>query len=343
MIRLPNRRQRWLILGVLIVSLAVLKWAITVLRPSDEERVQEAIETYQALGVPTPYPSELRRTFFPNRLNLPTYATKLGDQWFIVDSYNNRILYSPRADIPVDKWQIMDNDLSRPHSIAFDGRFYVVDDTDAHAVRVYIKTKAGFIRHQSFYDVGAKPHRVILDPKTGKFHVLASASQEMVELVPDGDKLKLARRIPLLSIQGLYTRSFRIIDGYVWLLSSNGVISIVDQRDNNYREVERYLVPAELSNMNDLIKVGNRIYLTATMGKLSWCEGEPRITKNEKVLKCFSLSGQIEYVGNPYMISLVGDRLILSIIAGGDSLIQIFLNPDGSISKWSYLIDPHTY
>ncbi|MEJ2177879.1 MAG: hypothetical protein P8Y12_07990, partial [Gammaproteobacteria bacterium] len=193
---------------------------------------------------------------------------------------------------------------------------YVVDDTDAHAVRVYLKTPTGFKKHQAITDIGARPHRVMFDQYSKKFFVLASSTQEMVELVRKDDRLIMSRKVPLQSIQGIYTRSFRFIGDHIWLFTSAGVVSVIDYRNGSYQEVNRYSLPESLSNLNDFIIVGDRVYVTATLGKLVSCPFSHVAAEGGQIAGCSSLAGRIGYIGNPYYFSIVNGQLILSVVAG---------------------------
>ena len=63
-------------------------------------------------------------------LSVPTYITKLDDQYFIVDCYHNQVIYHDNLTDPLYLWKVMTNDLSMGHTIASDGNVYLIDDTE---------------------------------------------------------------------------------------------------------------------------------------------------------------------------------------------------------------------
>ena len=45
-------------------------------------------------------------------LSVPTYITKVEDCYFIVDCYNNQVIYHDNLTDPLYEWYIMTNDIS---------------------------------------------------------------------------------------------------------------------------------------------------------------------------------------------------------------------------------------
>lgn len=63
-------------------------------------------------------------------LKLPAQITRQGDYYFIVDTYNDQVLYASDLWKPIGAWRVMDRKLNKPHAIASDGSMYLVVDTD---------------------------------------------------------------------------------------------------------------------------------------------------------------------------------------------------------------------
>ena len=51
-------------------------------------------------------------------LSVPTYITKVDDTYFIVDCYNNQVIYHDNLTDPLYEWQIMTNHLAMGKNIA---------------------------------------------------------------------------------------------------------------------------------------------------------------------------------------------------------------------------------
>ena len=116
---------------------------------------------------------------FDSRLSVPTYVTKITDTWFIVDCYHNRVIYSDSLDTPLNEWNIMTSDATRPHTIASDGNVYMIDDTDNNRILIFEKVDDKFIHTQSFYDIGIRPHYTVYDRNTDTFYVWSSMTGEL--------------------------------------------------------------------------------------------------------------------------------------------------------------------
>lgn len=293
----------------------------------------------------------LQRTFYPDRLNLPTMLTRVDDLWFVVDSYNNRVLYSDRLDRHIRDWHILDHRLSRPHTIASNGNLFVVDDTDANAVRVYrrqAQTASSdmsedaidnqFRLVQIIQNTGIRPHRVLFDPATEQFLVLAADSQEMFVFDPGRDGLRLQTRVALPSISGMYTRSFRLMGDEMWLLTGAGNISVVSYRDNSFREIRKISVPPEYGSLNDLWFQNGKYYLTATMGKFGRCE------LGQEGMHCVDAIDQVPGASNPYLFSDLiqcngRSTVFLGLVGGKDTILSLQFDDEGSISESGMLFE----
>ena len=72
-------------------------------------------------------------------LSVPTYITRLDDQYFIVDCYHNQVIYHDNLTDPLYLWKVMTNDLSMGHTIASDGNVYLIDDTENNRILIMEK------------------------------------------------------------------------------------------------------------------------------------------------------------------------------------------------------------
>lgn len=267
-------------------------------------------------------PNLVKRTFRPGRLYLPTAIEKLDGQYFVVDCYNNRVLYSSDLAVPISDWQVLDDQLSRPHSIASDGRYFVVDDTEAHRIKVYQREGEGFSLIQSIGNVGSRPHRVRYDPATKAFYVLASTSQAITKLVAGNDGLEVSytRKLPFLG--SAYTRSFSIMDGNMVFVSGPGVLTIAEYDDDSYRLLQSLAVPDEYRSMNDLMRIGDAYYISASLNRMLRCESLTDLPES----RCRSVYDQLPFRGNPYYFSRFDGNVYVTELTGRDDILMFQVN-----------------
>ena len=76
-------------------------------------------------------------------LNVPTYITKVDGMFFIVDCYNDQVIYHHRLADPLYEWHVMTSDISKGHTLASDGQVYVIDDTENNRLMAFQKTHEG--------------------------------------------------------------------------------------------------------------------------------------------------------------------------------------------------------
>ncbi len=278
-----------------------------------------------ALPAPGRDPALYQRAFHPQRLYLPTLIEKYGDRYFIVDSYNNRVLYSADLDAPISAWEILDAKLSRPHSIASDGRWFLVDDTDADRVNVYAAAAGGYTLVKHIAGLGRRPHRVLYDPGVRAFFVLASESQQISRLRTQGADLIVEHTRHLPFLNGAYTRSMSIIDGRMWFVSGPGAVIVVNHRSGNYDVLETIPVSHRYASMNDLTRIQGVYYLTATMNRMARCADLVALREDrcESVYEAFGLRG------NPYYFSQFDGQVFLGEVAGRDAIVVFQPTADG--------------
>jgi hypothetical protein len=203
-------------------------------------------------------------------LSVPTYITKIEDYWYIVDCYHNRVIYNEDLETPLNSWMMMCSDVNQPHTLASDGKVYLIDDTENNRVLVYEKRDEKLINTQIFNEVGNRPHFTVYDDFSDTFYVWSSESGELYcfRHTPDSTRLYLTdiRRIDQLS--STYVRSFTIIDGDIYFvsgISKDGSAPQILQCDLNTLAVKKsYPVPDELAGMVQITPVGNEFYITVS-------------------------------------------------------------------------------
>ena len=280
---------------------------------------------------------------YDNKLSVPTYVTRIDDTWFIVDCYHNRVIYSDSIDKPLDEWYIMSSDATRPHTIASDGKVYMIDDTDNHRVLIYEKIDGKFIHTQSFYDIGTRPHYTIYDETTDTFYVWSSMTGELFcfRTDPSTNRVYLTDKKQIESLNGIYVRSFSIIDGDIYIVSGvsdKGAEATVLCCDLSTFEVENtYSVPDELAGMVQITKIQDYYYISTSTDKAGNQDVATIVrTKSldelssgnyEDIYSTYFLGG-----GTPYYMSCVDDTYFLTEHRLTDHSVWSFKVEDNEIT-----------
>ncbi|MBO5057533.1 MAG: hypothetical protein J6C64_14435 [Lachnospiraceae bacterium] len=257
---------------------------------------------------------------FPS-LSVPTYITKIKDNYFIVDCYNNQVIYHPNLTDPLYEWQIMTNDISMAHTIAGDGLVYLIDDTESNRILVMTEDvnengQPIFIPFQEFTEIGVRPHYIIYDERTDTFYAWSSESGEMFLFRHPKDDphmyLTEIRSIP--SLNGVYVRSFTIVEDTIYFVSGNS--SIIEADLTDFKIKKEYPVPDELAGMIQLTPIEDYFYITVSTDITGNQDYATIIrVKNLKDLK----KGKYEDVyknfiggGTPYYLTKIDDTWYLT-------------------------------
>lgn len=210
-------------------------------------------------------------TFYPVQQNsyrgvlVPTQLTKIGDTFYLVDSYHNQILYSTAYGVSSRSWNVMSTDFSQPHAIAGDGVVYLVADTENHRVVSFVKDPDGFTELQVFDHIGVRPHYVVYDESTKLFYVWSSMTGEMYlfRRKPDTAEVYLEKVMQVRELYGKYVRSFTIEGDQIYFPCVHDS-SIVAVDKETFRVNNIYPVPENLAGMVQLVKIQNYYYLTVS-------------------------------------------------------------------------------
>lgn len=205
---------------------------------------------------------------FPS-LSVPTYITKVEDTYFIVDCYNNQVIYNDNLTDPLYEWKIMTNDISMGHTLASDGTVYLIDDTENNRILVMEKIKNDngqdvFAPTQEFLNIGDRPHYIIYDEYTDTFYAWSSQSGEMFLFrhAKGNSRMYLTEIRSIPSLNGVYVRSFTIIEDDIYFVSGN---SNIIQADLYSFEIEKeYPVPDQIAGMIQLTQIEDYFYITVS-------------------------------------------------------------------------------
>lgn len=257
---------------------------------------------------------------FPS-LSVPTYITKVKDNYFIVDCYNNQVIYHQNLTDPLYEWQIMTNDVSMAHTLASDGLVYLIDDTENNRILIMEEDvnengQTIFVPTQEFTGIGDRPHYVIYDEPTDTFYAWSSESGEMFLFRhPENDTrmyLTEVRSIP--SLNGVYVRSFTIVEDTIYFVS--GSSSIIEADLRTFKVKKEYPVPDTLSGMIQLTPIGDYFYITVSTDVTGNQDYATIIrTKSLKDLEKGNYEDIYHYFiggGTPYYITQIEDTFYLT-------------------------------
>jgi len=252
-------------------------------------------------------------------LYTPTFITKIEGVYFIVDCWHHRVLYSEKLQADIPDWRTLTDRIQGGHSIAGNGRLYVVDDTDHSSLRVFRKTDAGFVQTQQLLNVTGRPHYVLYDAPSATFYVIASTEADLYLFQDRNGTLAQTEKIHLPALDGSYTRSFSIIDGDWFFISGSGPgrITRMDMSVRPFRVKAVYSVPEPLGGMNFIAKIGSYYYLsfyTDVSGQLRpnfiRCRDLDRLAKGEYE----GLYDKLGFRGTPYYLAAFDHRYFVTEI-----------------------------
>lgn len=254
-------------------------------------------------------------------LNVPTYITKVEDTYFIVDCYNNQVIYHNNLADPLYEWQVMTNDISMGHTLASDGLVYLIDDTENNRILVMEKGKnengqAVFIPSQEFLNIGNRPHYILYDEYTDTFYAWSSQNGEMYLFrhAKDDPRMYLTEVRSIPSLANVYVRSFTIMDDRIYFVSGNS--SIIEADLYSFKIKNEYPVPPEMAGMIQLTRIQDYYYITISTDSSGSQDYATLI--RVKDLKDLS-SGQYEDIyqnfiggGTPYYMTRIDDSWYLT-------------------------------
>lgn len=220
-------------------------------------------------------PEEFAKTYepiknFDKELSVPTFVTKVDDTYFIVDCYHNRIIYSKEMGIPLDQWYIMSSDMTQPHTLASDGKVYMADDTENNRILIFEKFDDKFVNTQSIYNVGTRPHYTVYDKTTDTFYVWSSVTGELYcfRHTADSTRICLTEIRKISQLDGIYVRSFSIIDGDIYFVSgvspSGTAAKIYRCSLEDLSIKETYDIPDNLAGMAQITRIKDYYYITTS-------------------------------------------------------------------------------
>lgn len=197
-------------------------------------------------------------------LSIPTYFTKIGNLYFLVDCYHNQIIYHDNLKDSLTEWTVMTDEINRGHTLASDGVVYLTDDTENNRVLVFEQQDGIFVLTQIFSEIGNRPHYIIYHEATDTFYVWSSMSGEMYlfRRNPEDNRTSLTEIRRIESLDGIYVRSFTILDNDIYFVSGDSCILRADL--DTFEILESYPVPDSMAGMIQLTKIQDYYYITVS-------------------------------------------------------------------------------
>jgi len=337
--------------------------AVEDLRPSIEEEMALVESEFEPVKSQEEIEQlEVKKNPFTN-LNVPTDVEKIGDTYFIVDCYNNQVIYSDDIQAPLSEWNVMCDDMSEGHTIASDGEVYLIDDTENNRVLVYRKVGDKFLFVQTLNHIGERPHYIRYDEKSDAFYVLSSMTGELYILKSRGyentdqnekinenmenaatDHVNEAQNTGgeiyvedikrFDNLAATYCRSFTILGNKIILPASNGLIL-----EASFPECEvsaTYQAPGEVAGLVQVYAIDDILYITvSTDGEGSQDHATILSTRSFSELQegnyvdlYDALEPERASVGTPYNISAFDGHYYLVEHRHGHGLFQFDVEED---------------
>jgi ABC-type polysaccharide/polyol phosphate transport system ATPase subunit len=285
------------------------------------------------------------------QLYTPTHIEKIGNEYFIVDCWHQRVIYNYNLKDPIKEWKTLSDNLGNPHSISSDGDVFMVDDTNGNEIRVFVRNGGGFKQTQILDRVGESPNRIVFDDQSQLFYGISAMSQHVFVLKNNGDKVVDEKVIRLGYLQeSSYIRSIRIIEGELFFVSGPGKIIVADYLNSPFDKIREYNVPFELRGMNDIMKIGSYYYLSVYQNGSG--EVAPKLvrTKDLSDLETSNyedLHETLNLKGVPYSFSFFDERVflteidtysrIISFVVTNDEIIDLQVHYDAGTASNSSL------
>jgi len=192
-------------------------------------------------------------TTYQDRLYTPTQIAKLFGTYFIVDCWHHRILYSKKITTRLSDWNVLDDNLAGPHSIASNGSIYVADNTGRHALNIYRPSSDNkFELIQTVPNIGRRPHRVLYDFPNKQFLVVGSMDQSIHICIEKDGKLMVVFQREVTQLEKQYCRSITIKDDVLYFVGSNDILMFELKRHALGEMIRKIKLNEKYTGSNDL-------------------------------------------------------------------------------------------
>lgn len=269
-------------------------------------------------------------------LSVPTFLTKIGTDYFIVDCYHDQIIYSDSLDRPLYEWNVMTDQIHKGHTLVSDGCVYLADDTEENRILIFEKKEGRYVHTQTFSDIGVRPHYLVYHEKQKCFYAWSSMSGEMYlfRREEDSNRVYLSEIKSIPALNGIYVRSFTIIGDEIYFVSGNSSILRADLAD--FTILQEYPVPDEIAGMIQLTPIDGYYYITVSTDKAG-SQDAATILRTRRLEDLAHADYEDVYSnfiggGTPYYITSFDDRFYLTEHRVPGHSIWSFLSKNGQLT-----------
>lgn len=262
----------------------------------------------------------------------PAQITKQGGYYFIADTFHDQVIYSNNLEEPISKWKVMTSKVSGPHSVASDGTFYLVADTENNKVLIFEWNRGGFRLTQEFENLGVRPHYIEYDKESESFYVWSSLTCEMYILVKDDAGTLCIKEIRgIKELKGHYIRSFTISGEYIIFPSGTNKQILITNK-NTLEILGRFSVPDEVSGMAYIKPMGTYFYMTVSSDD-KYDQSKATFIRNRDLSQMINgeyedISSKFLHIKIPYYIDDIDGRYYMTNHGNAMNVLRFYLIDD---------------
>lgn len=267
-----------------------------------------------------------------DRLYTPTQIVKIDDKYFIEDCWHHRIIYSTDLNLPINKWNILTDDIMGGHSIADCNDFIIIDDTDEDKLLVFKKSMEYELVQEIYIDwyipksitYGeptkelSRPHYVLYDSENNKVYVSLSWAGSVISFYEKNGKFFYDQ---FYYIADSYLKFLNYFDGYFYLVAEGSVL------EGNFTETSfeinnKYSLPDELENLgiNFIAKIKDMYYIS------TWSNGGLYSFETFDDLQdgyYNNIGSDLGIKGIPYYITCFDNEYYITDIVNNSGIIKL--------------------
>lgn len=168
------------------------------------------------------------KLLFIRSLNLytPTHFTKINNLLIVVDCWNNRILYTSDCSSIFKKWKQIAG-LCKPHRIRYYQEHYYICDTDNHRI-VSLDKDMNFCKTLEIIEL-ERPHDIQIKDNNLYIVDCYQGTSRIIKY----NLLNSSNKI-IFTIDGVYARSFKIVNNDIFISCSSSGEIIKISLDSNH-------------------------------------------------------------------------------------------------------------
>lgn len=253
----------------------------------------------------------------PNHFpDVPTQVNKIGETYFLVDCYNDQVVFSDDVCAPLYEWKVMASGINKGHTVASDGVIYLVDDTENNCVQIFERRGEVFVNSQVLKDIGLRPHYIVYDETRDVFYAWSSLTGQMYVIRRDKEtnQAYVCQILSIEELNGVYVRSFTIIGDDIYFVSGN--CQIIQAALDDFEIENRYVVPLEMAGMVQIMPAEDQFLITISTDA-NGDQSVATIIQAEKLEKLYEGEYKDVYEnfvggGTPYYMTKIDDTYYLT-------------------------------